>query len=221
MTKTPISVTIITLNEADSYERHDWVFSLDADERFTPELADMLKALDLETGSYDGYAIRRRNHIGSRWIRYGGWYPDRITRLYDRRKMAFASVFGHAKVTGGSVGELDADILHFSYACVGQLFGGTNGGLQARDAYQAYQAGRRTGALKPITYGAWAFLWSYFAQGGVLGGIDGLSVSVSKFMRAYKKYAILYEMHHDPQARAHYDTIFAKAYAETRARMSA
>ena len=270
MTKTPISVTIITLNEAGniadciasvadvadevivvdsnstdetcaiaeaagarifrqdflgdgpqknhaaSLARNDWILCLDADERATPELVALVSGLDLQAGACGGYTVRRRNFIGSRWVRYGGWYPDRITRLYDRSRMSFTTTVGHSQVVGGSVEALDADILHYSYVdCAHVLAGGR---YAARDAYQLYRAGHRSGLLKAVSRSTWAFLWAYFGRGGMFGGTDGFTVCVSVFLRAYRKYTILEEMHRDPQVRAHYDAIFAEKFAQAPAK---
>ena len=55
-------------NWAHDQAAHDWILSLDADERVTPELAQDIAALFRQPPPLDIYDIRRRNHIGSRWI---------------------------------------------------------------------------------------------------------------------------------------------------------
>ena len=60
-------------NWAHAQAAHDWVLSLDADERVTPELAQEIQARLADGAAYDTYAIPRRNYLGDRWIRYGGW----------------------------------------------------------------------------------------------------------------------------------------------------
>ena len=67
---------------------HDWIFSLDADERLSDELRnsiDELRAAD-ESQLADGYSIARRAFYMGRWIRGGGWYPDRQLRLYRKSR---------------------------------------------------------------------------------------------------------------------------------------
>ncbi len=57
---------------------HDWIFSLDADERVSPELLTSIKSLrDVdESRLADAYRVARRAFYMGRWIRGGGWYPD-------------------------------------------------------------------------------------------------------------------------------------------------
>ena len=64
---------------------NDWIFSLDADERVSPELKssiDELRAKD-ESQLADGYRVARRAFYMGRWIRGGGWYPDYQLRLFN------------------------------------------------------------------------------------------------------------------------------------------
>ncbi len=208
-------------NEAAAHARHDWVFSLDADERFTPELVAVLRELDLDGGGHDGYAIRRRNHVGSRWVKHGGWYPDRITRLYNRKRIAYNPVFVHAKVVGGSVHALDADILHYSFDSIADVLSNASSHHSAHLAYDLYQSGHRNGIFKPVSRALWSFLWSYFVRMGFLGRADGFTIAVSMFLRAYGKYAIVDELHRDPAVRAQFDELYARSYAQTRARAAA
>jgi len=50
-----------------------------------------------------------------RWILHGGWYPDRKVRLYNRTKAQWVGEFVHETVrVEGSVGHLDANLLHFT-----------------------------------------------------------------------------------------------------------
>src|SRR6266480_31866 len=67
---------------------HDWIFSLDADERVSPELQAAIGGLRSanDESLADGYRVARRAFYMGRWIRGGGWYPDRQLRLYRKSK---------------------------------------------------------------------------------------------------------------------------------------
>ncbi len=71
-------------NWAYGQARHEWVLSLDADERVTPELAQEIHALFPGPTPFEVYDIPRRNYLGDRWIRYGGWYPSQQVKLFKR-----------------------------------------------------------------------------------------------------------------------------------------
>jgi glycosyltransferase involved in cell wall biosynthesis len=72
-------------NYAASMAAHDWILSLDADERITPALAAEVRALLAADPPRRAYRVPRVTfHLG-RWIRTTDFYPDYQTRLYDRR----------------------------------------------------------------------------------------------------------------------------------------
>ena len=97
--------------------RQPWVLNLDADERVGEELRRELEAL-FAAGEPPcaGYTMPRRAfHLG-RWIRGGGWYPDRKLRLFRRTAGRFAGRDPHDKVVvDGPVGRLGGDLLHYAY----------------------------------------------------------------------------------------------------------
>ena len=78
-------------NFAAGEATHDWILSVDADERVTPELArgDPRRAGE-RVPTAAGFRIPRVTwHLG-RWIRTTDWYPDYQLRLYHRRRASWA-----------------------------------------------------------------------------------------------------------------------------------
>src|SRR5207253_3151157 len=67
-------------NYALSLAQGDWVLSIDADERVTPELAQAIRAA-IATGAADAYEIPRRSTFCGRMMRHSGWFPDRVLRV--------------------------------------------------------------------------------------------------------------------------------------------
>ncbi|MEZ6005109.1 MAG: glycosyltransferase family 2 protein [Planctomycetota bacterium] len=96
---------------------HDWVLVLDADERVSPALREEILALKRGgTPAMAGYNMPRLCRAMGRWIRHGSWYPDRVLRLFDRRRGNYNDARVHEKViVHGPVGELKADLLHLPY----------------------------------------------------------------------------------------------------------
>ena len=109
----------IQKNVALQYVTNPWVISIDADERLTPELVDFLKSTDLEHTPYDGFAVRRRNYVGSRWVKCCGWYPDYLVRIYRHSKLRFAEVKQHACVPTTNTLRIKADLRHYRYRNLG------------------------------------------------------------------------------------------------------
>src|SRR5207253_3840806 len=98
---------------------HDWIFSLDADERVSPELHSSIAALRNGADSMllDGYRVARRAFYMGRWIRGGGWYPNYQLRLFNRKRGSWGDRLIHESVTmnaGACVETLKGDLLHYS-----------------------------------------------------------------------------------------------------------
>ncbi|HTX77682.1 MAG TPA: glycosyltransferase family 2 protein, partial [Terracidiphilus sp.] len=62
----------------------DWILLLDADEPLTPELQKEIQTLLAGEPKFTAYWIPRLNLILGRWMRHGGFYPDRKLRLFKR-----------------------------------------------------------------------------------------------------------------------------------------
>ena len=60
-----------------------WVAKVDADEEFTPELAQEIDVrLDSLPGNVNGVILRRRVYFMGRWLKHGGKYPERLLRIF-------------------------------------------------------------------------------------------------------------------------------------------
>lgn len=181
------------------YASNDWILSLDADERMTTEMVEAIKSIDLTNSSYDAYAFPRRNFIGSRWIRHGGWYPDICIRLYNKQKTKFKEVKQHSYVETKNYQIIHSDILHYSFKNLGELFAKQGRNFSTRGAKIMYQKGKKANSFSPILHGANAFIRHYIFSAGFLDGIDGVTVSLSSAVNSYLKYAKLLEYQRDPQ----------------------
>lgn len=181
-------------NYAASMAAHDWIFSLDADERVTPELAAEITALMASDPPCAGYRVPRISHYLGRWIRSTDWYPDSQLRLYDRRRAAWAGRYVHESVKAeGEVGRLKADLQHYPYRDVSHH-------IQTIDRYstlaarQMHEDGRRTGGWSMILHGDAAFLRNYILRGGFRDGVPGLIVSMLNTCYVMLKFVKLWEL---------------------------
>ena len=103
-------------NWACDQAQHEWVLSLDADERVTPELAAEIQCVLQNGATYDTYCIPRKNYIGTRWLRYGGWYPSAQMKLFKRSVFRWEEAAVHPRaICDRAWGVLQHDLLHFSY----------------------------------------------------------------------------------------------------------
>ncbi|PLX41325.1 MAG: glycosyltransferase family 2 protein [Deltaproteobacteria bacterium] len=185
-------------NYGVKYAKNDWIFSIDADERLEDSAVKTLLELDLEHPDADAYAVRRKTFIGDRWIKL--WYPDWVTRLYDRRLCAYEESIGHASVKGGRIKKLPCDLLHYSYADYSDIVKRVDK-FAARGAKQLLARGGRISPLSPLLHGISRFFKQYILRGGIMQGLDGLNVSVISAFGAYMKYAMALEAKRNKAAR--------------------
>jgi glycosyltransferase involved in cell wall biosynthesis len=177
---------------------HEWIFSLDADERVSDELRAAVLSLkeipDAERA--DGYRISRRSFYMNRWIRGGGWYPDRQLRLYRRLKGRWEGAYVHESVkmaAGARVETLRGDLLHYSIRDAShhhRIIGERYAPLSAR---QMFEAGRRTTPLRIALAYPSAFARSFVLKGGFRDGLAGLAIARFAAHHAFLKHLMLWE----------------------------
>ena len=191
----------IQKNVALQHVKNLWVLSIDADERLSPELVDFIRHTDFDHTPYDGFALRRRNYVGSRWLKSCGWYPDYLVRLYRHDRLRFPEVRQHATVPTHNTLRIKADLIHYRYHNLGELFAKPGRNYSTRGAKILYLAGRRAHWWSPLWHGSSAFFVNYLFRGGILRGIDGLTLSIAISLNSYLKYAKLLEYQRDPAVR--------------------
>ena len=187
-------------NLAADLASHDWILSVDADERATPQLAAEIQALLAQEPRAQGYRISRVSHYLGRWIRSTDWYPDYHVRLYDRRAARWSEHKVHESIEcRGRVERLRGELLHYPYRDMSEH-------LAKIDRYTTLVAeqwaaeGRRTSALRAFVYPRLAFLRNFVLRRGFRDGETGLMVSMLNSYYVFLKYAKLFEMTRQPQA---------------------
>ena len=181
-------------NFAASLAAHDWIFSLDADERITPELAAEIRTTLSSEPRCRGYRVPRLTfHLG-RWIRTTDFYPDFQTRLYDRRAARWQGRHVHESVAvDGPAGQLAHDLHHYSYRDLADHLDRINR-YSTLAAQQMYENGRRAGTLDLLLHPPAAFLRNYVLRRGFMDGTVGLMLSLVNSYSVFLKFAKLWEM---------------------------
>ncbi len=185
-------------NHAASLAAHDWIFSLDADERVTAELAAEIRSLLASRPKYAGYRMPRVSfHLG-RWMRTTDMYPDYQLRLYDRRAARWDGLHVHesVKVDSNSIGYLKSELQHYPYRDLSEH-------LLRMDRYttlaarQMFERGKRATRLELLLHPPAAFLRNYLLKGGFRDGKAGLVISLVNSYYVMLKFAKLWELQRD------------------------
>jgi glycosyltransferase involved in cell wall biosynthesis len=102
-------------NFAAGKTKNSWILSIDADEIVSPDLKVAIEGV-LINPYFDAYKISRKNFFGKTWVKYGGWFPDYITRLYDKNKTQYNESMVHESIqNNGKTGKAGGEIWHYSY----------------------------------------------------------------------------------------------------------
>jgi glycosyltransferase involved in cell wall biosynthesis len=163
-------------NRALEYATHDWVLSIDADERVTPELKNSIQKILSGNPPVDGYSVARRQRYLGRWIRFCGWYPDRRVRLFRRSRCRWGGIDPHDRIeVNGPVRSLSGDLLHLPYRDLSDHIA-TIDRYSSIFAREAHARGRRARWWDLVFRPPLFFARRYFLSLGFLDGIHGVLV---------------------------------------------
>lgn len=183
-------------NFAAGLAAHDWIVSVDADERVTPELGEEMRAALGAPGDHAGFRVPRITfHLGL-WIRGTDWYPDYQLRLYDRRRARWNGRKVHESVTAdGPVGQFRHELQHYAYRDIAHHLDTINR-YTTLAAEHMHEQGRRTSLAELLLHPPAAFVRNYLLRRGVMLGKPGLTISAMNAYYVFLKFAKLAELQH-------------------------
>jgi glycosyltransferase involved in cell wall biosynthesis len=181
----------------------EWVLWLDADERVTPELRREILAALAGPDPADGYSFNRRNIYLGRWVKHGGWYPDRKVRLFRRSRARIGGVPPHNVVRmapGARTAWLKGDLEHHTFDTIAQHVDSINyySGITAGEMVRR---GRRLLGLRQWLDPAGRFLRMIVLQAGWLDGWRGFVLAGLGAFDEFLRYAKARELVRNRQGR--------------------
>lgn len=183
-----------TKKYALSKTMNEWVLWIDADEELTPELKEELKYFKENVPQFDSYDLARRAFFLGKWIKHSGWYPSRVTRLFNKRVVNFDDKEVHEGLaTKGGIGHLKNDLNHYTDPSIEHYFDKFNlyTSLAAEELYnREKRATLNDIILRPI----FLFIKMYIFRLGFLDGINGLILAVFSAAYVFTKYSKLWEL---------------------------
>lgn len=178
--------------------RHDWVLCLDADERVSPELRAAIEAA--REGGFAGMAGYRFNRLSDyfgRFLRHGNAYPDRVLRLFDRRRGGWRGKreIHEAASVDGPVGTLRGDLIHYPYRSLEQQLAKTQRYARMMAEHE-HARGKRASWSKLVLAPAWRFWRGYLLRAGFLDGWRGLVYAYVRANYVRQKAIMLWLLQH-------------------------
>ncbi len=169
----------INKNFGFSKAKNDWILSLDADERISPELAKEIQSSIINhKSSVDGYWIPRKNIIFGKWIEHTGWYPDYQFRLFKKGKGKFEEKHVHEMIKlEGEAGKLESPIIHYNYENISHFLKKTLLYTE-NEANQLTEKGYNFSWQDSVRFPTKEFVSRFFAREGYKDGLHGLVLSL-------------------------------------------
>ena len=183
-------------NDAVAACTHEWVFSLDSDERCTPEVGREASTL-AKQGDHGAFFVPRRNFFLGREIRHSGWYPNyRQPQLFRKDAMRYEMSQVHEGFElspGVTTGYLRNAIWQLPFKDLAESISKMNrysslGATKPRQRGSSY--------LKALVHAKWAFARHYVFKRGFLDGWAGFIIALSYFEVTFYRYAKAVELEH-------------------------
>ncbi len=168
---------------------HDWVLNIDSDEEISSEGAEEIRTILGGEPAHSVYHFPRKNFFAQRWVRYGGWYPDKISRLYDKKRVSFLESLVHEKlVPDENVGAMVQPILHYSFT-------GMEDYIERQNRYSTLYAREKMSNGFKVTWSHLilrppaSFFRNYFVFQGFKDGFLGFFLAIAFAFYTFLKYA--------------------------------
>jgi glycosyltransferase involved in cell wall biosynthesis len=183
-------------NQAMAACTHDWIFSLDSDERCTPEVQhEVLETIRLPK-ALDAYYVPRKNLFMGKWIKHSGFYPDyRQPQLFRKGVLQFKPDPVHEEydlLSHQPPGYLKHAIWQVPFKNFEQLLQKANR-YSSLGALKLEKRGKAGSLTKAFWHGVWAFLHLFLLKRGILDGWAGFVIAFGNFEGTFYKYAKLVE----------------------------
>ena len=165
----------------------DWILLLDADEVLTPGLQEEILDVLSSEPKYGAYWIPRLNFIFGRWMRHGGFYPDRKLRLFRGGAARLSEGVGPHSTPQfeGRRGKLKHDMLHYAYPDLNIYLEHMNR-YSSEIAQLLYDKGRTSKSLPVFIWNAIlnpaaTFVYNYFFRFGIFGRARRAAAALESF----------------------------------------
>lgn len=156
----------------------EWILSLDADERVSPELAvELSEIVSKNDSTVSAYSIPIKTYIGDRWIKSAGYYPARKLRLHRKGKFRYEESGVHPRAfLDGKEQNLKGDIIHYGYRDFTHMLEKLNN-QTTLEAEKWILENRKVGFLNILRKMIERFFRNYFGKKGYADGFMGFFMS--------------------------------------------
>lgn len=173
---------------------YPWILSLDADEVLSEKLIQSIIEKK-KAGLKGNYSFNRLTNYCGKWIKYGGWYPDKKTRFFHRENAEWVGKIHETLQFNfdNTITHLNGDCLHYSYYTIEEHINQTIK-FSTQTAKMLYEKGKKSSLIKRFFSPFFKFIKDYFFKLCFLHGITGFRICIISAYATYLKYKTLYEL---------------------------
>ena len=177
-----------------NFVKNDWVFVLDADEKFSTSLSNELLYFS-PIDSIFAYKIKRENYFSDTKIKFGTWRNDSPTRLFHKNYCRYNGLRVHASLScQGDIGSLSNILYHYSYNNIDHYI--KKIGRFSRGAAQdMHDINKKSSPFTILSRSSYRFLKSYIFLRGYKDGKYGFFIALLESIYVALKYSMLLEIH--------------------------
>ena len=179
-------------NRAIEYATHDWILSIDADERISEELkANIQKILSEQPDQYSAYSVKRRSSYCGKYLKYGSWKKDYCIRLFRKGKAHFKEVPVHENlIVQGPTSVIPGLMIHESFRTLDEVIDKMNH-YSSLTSSERFDKGQKSSLGKALRHAIWNFFYGYIFRLGFLDGREGFMLAVSNSEGTFYRYVKL------------------------------
>lgn len=175
-------------NRALALANHEWVLSIDADERVSEPLRLELEKTINSAAQNTAFQIPRSSSFCGQFINHSGWTPDYVTRLFRRGEAVFSEDIVHERlITKCQIKQLSSPLIHLSYDNLEDVLLKLNR-YSGDGATVLMSKNKHSGLLNAVLRALWAFVRTYILRLGILDGRMGFILAVYNAETTYYKY---------------------------------
>jgi glycosyltransferase involved in cell wall biosynthesis len=150
---------------------------------------------DQREGPLAGAEIPRKNFFLGRWIRRGGFYPDRKLRLFKKGSAVFENRAVHEDAHSDGFGvRLEGSLIHHSYPTLSDYIEHMNRYSSLGAEMVVAKGPVRFSFINIVLRPAFTFIYNYFFRLGFLDGREGLLLHLYHAVYVSWKYAKAWDL---------------------------
>jgi hypothetical protein len=182
-------------NRAIGFARHDWILSMDSDEKVDPDLYKELQQWQ-PSGTNTVYQVLWKNFFAGQWIRHSDWGSSWKNRLFYKHTVGWDDAIAHEDVAGNEplqFVKLKGYLEHYTFKD-SREYASKMVHSAMITALKYHQKGKKAGIAKVVLSPFYSFIKTYLLKLGFLDGYKGWIIAVTTSYYTFIKYVRLREL---------------------------